>query len=428
MASPASDPRSLEDKLVGLALVATWPVYLVGGLYVLGPVLGVVLVAILASRCYFAPVDETQPSVPRIPVSAWIWILGMVGMLIALWVGHASEGLSTGQTVKSTIGWAKGWALFVFFTLAGACLDIRVETVIRAASITALISLVLTPFLYLAPMIGLPEILYISPLQAIGGPGPEFFAIQLYSMDPGDGLPRWRYFMPWSPAAGLVANVYLLLAIEDRRKFWRIVGIVSALTIILLSKSRLGLLTAVIVWPTAYLVSRISSPGLWLASVLPAFLVMLFSQPILSWVDQSYQAFRGMRAGSTRVREALGRIAIERWETEAPLFGHGIVERGPHYVEYMPIGSHHTWFGLLYVKGALGAVSLAIPLIWTLIESAILAMVDPLGRLCFAITLLLILFTVGENLEILTYLIWPALVVLGIGMRRAADKRQDQGG
>ena len=428
MASPATDPRSIEDRLVGLALVATWPVYAVGGLYVLGPVLGVVLVAILASRNYFTPGRVAVPARPRIPTGVWIWIIGMAVMLVALWIGHASEGHSAGQTLKSTIGWAKGWALFVFFPLAGACLDIRVETIIRAASITALISLLITPILYLAPIIGLPEILYVSPLQIIGGPGPEFFAVQLYSMDPGDGLPRWRYFMPWSPAAGLVANMYLLLALEDRRKFWKVTGVISALIIIVLSKSRLGLMTAVIVWPTAYMVSRITHPGLWLTSVLPAFAVMLFSQPILAWINQSYQAFRGMRAGSTRVREALGRIAIERWQSEAPLFGHGIVERGSHYVEYMPIGSHHTWFGLLYVKGAVGAASLAVPLVWTFIESAILAMVDPVGRLCFSIALLLALFTIGENLEILTYLIWPGLLILGIGMRRAADRRRDQGG
>jgi hypothetical protein len=47
----------------------------------------------------------------------------------------------------------------------------------------------------------------------------------------------------------------------------------------------------------------------------------------------------------------LGEIAQQRWRHEAFWFGHGMVERGPHLVEYMPIGSHHSWYGLLLSKG-----------------------------------------------------------------------------
>ena len=36
--------------------------------------------------------------------------------------------------------------------------------------------------------------------------------------------------------------------------------------------------------------------------------------------------------------------------------GTRIVERGPHLVEFMPIGSHHTWYSLLFVKGSSGAL------------------------------------------------------------------------
>ena len=44
------------------------------------------------------------------------------------------------------------------------------------------------------------------------------------------------------------------------------------------------------------------------------------------------------------------------------IWGHGTVERGPHIVEYMPIGSHHTWNGLLFVKGMVGYAGLAVPM------------------------------------------------------------------
>ncbi len=420
MVAPAADPRSVEDRLISLALIATWPIYAIGGLYVVGPVLGVCLVAIIVLRTYLGSHQQPRP----IPIGVWIWIAGMVVMEIALLVGHVSEGLSTGQTIKSSIGWAKGWALFAMFPLAGACLDIRFETVIRAASITALLSLLVTPFLLLAPMVGLPEVLFVSPFRYIGGPGPEFFAVQLYSIDPGDGMPRWRYFTPWSPAAAIIANMYLILAIEDRRKVWKTIGIISALTIILLSKSRLGLATAMVVWPTAFAISQLRRSVLWLGAAIPTAIAGLLAQPIISQLLAAYEGVKGMRADSTRVREALGRIAVDRWYHEAPVWGHGIVERGPHYVEYMPIGSHHTWFGLLFVKGIVGVIALVIPLIWSLIEFALLSLSSRAGRTALAIMILLTLFTVGENLEILAYLLWPGLLICGIAMGEAAEKRR----
>ena len=423
MVAPAAHPRPVEDYIVALALAGTWPIYFLGGLYVLGPVLGVMLTAVVLVRKYVRAPTTARPEPPAIPIGVWFWIAGMGVMEIALLGGHWSYELSTGQTLKSTIGWAKGWALFAMFTLAGACLDIRFETIIRATALTALISLLLTPLLYLAPMVGLPEVLFVSPLRVVGGPGPEFFAVQLYSMDPADGLPRWRYFTPWSPAAALIGNLYLILAIEDRRVPWRVIGIISALAIILLSKSRLGLVTAVLVWPTAFGVSQLRRSILWLAAAVPVFLAGLFSPIILAQLGAAYEGFRGLRANSTRVREALGRIAVDRWWNEAPIWGHGVVERGPHYVEYMPIGSHHTWFGLLFVKGLVGVGALVIPLMWSLLEFALLALSSPIGRAAFAITILLVLFTVGENLEILTYLFWPGLLIMGIAMREAAEKR-----
>jgi len=422
MAAPAADPHAVEDRLVALALVGTWPIYAVGGLYVLGPVLGVLLTALVCVRAYIRAGEATAPR--PVPFGVWVWIGAMAVMLLALLMGHWTQGLSTGQTIKSTIGWAKGWALFAMFPLAGACLNIKAESVIRAASVTALISLLLTPVLFMAPKIGLPPVLFVSPLKAVGGPGPEFFAVQLYSIDPGDGLPRWRYFTPWSPAAAMIGNMYLILAIEDRRTLWRWIGIVSALVIIVLSKSRLGMIAAITIWPMAWGVSRLGRPGVWLTSALPAFLMLLFSAPLLRGLDQLYTNIRGMRADSSRVREALGRLAIDRWADEAPVWGHGVVERGSHYVQFMPIGSHHTWFGLLFVKGAVGAGALALALIWSLIEFAALSLTRRVGRTALALLLLMILFTIGENLEILAYLLWPALLIMGSAMAACARARE----
>jgi hypothetical protein len=126
------------------------------------------------------------------------------------------------------------------------------------------------------------------------------------------------------------------------------------------------------------------------------------------------------------VRATLGRIAVERWQHEAYWFGHGIVERGPHLVEYMPIGSHHTWYGLLYVKGLLGAIALGVPMALTMVATAFAAMRGKSGELGLAMALTYLFYSFGENLEVLTYLAWPALVAIGIALKPAAVAEAEQ--
>ncbi|MCI4643611.1 MAG: hypothetical protein MRY64_02385 [Hyphomonadaceae bacterium] len=417
MDQTATHSRAPEDTLVFWALALTWGVYLVGGLYVLGPVLAVGLTALYGARIYVRGTDMAGRAARPIPSGAWVWTGGMLVMLLALEMGHATQNLGLGQTIKSTIGWAKGWALLALFPLAGACLQIRLETILRAAGWVSLGTLLITPILMLAPMAGLPEVLFVSPLKAVGGPGPEFFAIQLYSIEPTDGSTRLRYFTPWSPAAGMIGNMYLIFALADRRAFWKWTGIISALAMIVLSKSRLAIAAALMIWPLVMCISESRRPSLWLLTACGLFALTPFAQAILDTLDNTLNSVKSMRADSTRVREALGEIAVHRWWTEAPIWGHGVVERGPHFVEYMPIGSHHTWYGLLFVKGAVGAAALAVPLVWSLIEFTLLAFArSRAGQIALAMCALMIFYSIGENLEILAYLMWPGLIVMGMAM------------
>ncbi len=418
MDQTAHHTRAPEDLIVAVALAATWFVYLFGGLYILGPVLGVGLTGLLFIRAYLTGDGVTTREVPAIPGGVCVWIIGMLVMLLALEVGHMNQNLGLGQTIKSTIGWAKGWALLALFPLIGACMNIKVETIIRAAGWVALGTLLLTPVFLVAPMVGLPKVLFVSPLKLVGGPGPEFFAVQLYSIEPMDGSTRLRYFTPWSPAAGMIGNMYLIFALSDKRRFWKWMGILSALAMIWTSKARLALAAAMFIWPVVIAVGETKRPAMWFAATLGLLMLTPMAQDILDWIDATLNSVKSMRADSTRVRELLGDIAIDRWWNEAPIWGHGVVERGPHAVEYMPIGSHHTWFGLLFVKGAVGAIALAIPLAWSLIEFALLAVTrSKAGRIAFGMVLLMSIYTVGENLEILAYLLWPGLIVMGIAAK-----------
>lgn len=424
MDQTTNHPPAVEDRIVFFALAMTWPVYLVGGLYVLGPVLGVGLTGLLYLRTYVSGSALTSRAVPSAPIGVWVWALGMLFMLVALEVAHAQERLGLGQTIKSTIGWAKGWALFALFPLIGACMNVRLETVLRGAGFVALGTLIVTPILVAAPALGLPEVLFVSPLKVVGGPGPEFFAVQLYSIEPTDGSSRWRFFTPWSPAAGLIGNMFLIFALAEPRKFWKTIGIAAALSMIVLSKSRLAMAGALFIWPTVMMLKEVRRPVLWFLAAAGLLALTPFIQLALYTLDNVLSSVKSMRADSTRVREVLGEIAIERWWTEAPLWGHGVVERGPHLVEYMPIGSHHTWYGLLFVKGAVGAIALMVPLAWSLVEFSVLTVIrSRAGQVALAMTILMVFYSIGENLEILAYLMWPGLLVMGIAMRELAETR-----
>ena len=421
MAAPTHHPQTSAERLIATTIASTWLLWLLGALYIVGPALGWTLAAMAAWRLYVAPGLPLDQQPAPLGSIVWVWLIGMLGMLVALLAGHVINDLGAAKTLKSAIGWAKGWALLGLFPFAAAVLDVRPAVVYRAVCRLGLQTIILMPFFVAAPLIGLPGLLYTSPLEIVGGSGPEFFKVVLYTFEPGTGAARWQFFAPWSPAAGMVAVVHVLCAIEERDRRWQIIGIVAGLLVALLSQSRLALVAIAVVWPVAQGVARLRRPSTWWLAAPVALLVGLFAPTVLALVASLADDFKGARADSSRVRATLGRIAVERWQGEAPWFGHGVVENGPHIVEYMPIGSHHSWYGLLFVKGLAGAAALAVPMAWSLFACGRLAMRLPIGRVSFSMMLVLFLYSFGENLEVLAYLFWPALVLVGAAARAGQE-------
>ncbi len=423
MAADRIAPENSEERLIFGAIVCGWAFYAIGALYVVGPVLAMLLLGTILWRHYTGPAWPHLRPEP-VPAGVWVWMGGMLAMLVALLAAHLLNGLDAPQTVKSSIGWLKGWGLLALFPLAGACLRIRPALVLRAMYWFALQTAIITPLLVLAALAHLPSKLFISPLQIIGGPGPEFFAIYLYIVDPSNGALRWQFVCPWAPAAGMMGDMLCLFACFETNRRHRGLGLFVGVMMAFMTKSRMAMLFLVVAPPVLWTLSRLSRPRLLMIGAAVSTMSGIIAGPIITAIQDGVAAFKGARADSTRVREALGRIAIDRWWDEAPIWGHGIVVRGSHHVEYMPIGSHHTWFGLLYVKGAAGALSLAIPIVWTVVEMLLLAQVSKLGRLGLGVVLMLIFYSFGENLEILAYLAWPALLLLGCAFRAARTARQ----
>ena len=429
MATPLDPRLSAPEQLIAWTLGATYVLWLVGGLYFVGPALGWVL-GWQSVRAYFLapalPPGQRPPG--PLPLAVIAWLIGMAAMLVILLIGHANYELGSAQTLKSAAGWAKGWALIALFPLAGYALPIRIEVLARAVCRLARQTLILLPFFLLAPVLHLPDKPWVSPLTALGGAGDVFFTVILYTSDPETGTVRWQFFAPWAPAAGIVAVIHFLLARFEPNTVWRWTGYVASVLFALLTASRMALIALAVIIPLAMLIGRLRRPGTLFALAPVLMLIGWFAPQLLDLANWSQDAFAGARASSSRVRAALGRIAVQRWEHEAYWFGHGIVERGPHLVEYMPIGSHHTWYGLLYVKGLTGVIALAVPMAWTLVATSMAAMRGKIGELGLAMALTYLFYSFGENLEVLTYLAWPALIAIGIALKPAvAGEAAEQG-
>ncbi len=413
--------RTIPEALAHWTIVLTWLFYAVGGLYVAGPVVVWALGGLTALSLFLGPaLGPGLRAAGPVPPLAWAWITGMTVMLVALWIGHLQWDLGAPMLIKSSIGWAKGWAMIAVLVSAGAVLPIRRAVLVSAQCIVSAVTLLLLPALLVSPMLGLPAKLFTSPLEVVGGPGPEYFSVYLFTIDPESGAARWQFFAPWSPFAGMLGVATILFALEEPRRGWLLAGVLAGLAMIFLSASRMSLVALLVCFALPRLAPFAGRAGTWFAAAVAAAALAVVGPLVATLVDDAIRSFNGARASSSRVRSLLQQIAWNRWQSEAVWFGHGTVERGPHMVEFMPIGSHHTWYGLLFVKGIVGVVALAVPMIWHFAATLSDAVRGPRGRLPFGLMLLLTILTFGENLEIEIYLFWPAFLVLGIHLREMA--------
>ncbi|MBA6258131.1 MULTISPECIES: O-antigen ligase family protein [unclassified Colwellia] len=420
MESQAHYQDTFEKKLIVGALLFTYPIYAIGGLYITGSVLGWTVLALVALRAFI----EGENSFTGIPVLVWLWIIGMLVMLISLWVAHEQWSLGSTQTIKSTVGWTKGWALLGLFPMLGAIVKLKPEVLIRAVCIVAKHSAIFGVVTWLLYMTGLPGKLFISPLQILGGSGENFFMVSLYQTNPEVAAGRWQFFAPWATAAGLLSCLFVIFCLQEKDKNYRNWGLTGCIVMALLSQSRAGWAIFIVIVPTYMLASQVNKPWLLIAFGLLLPIILLLGEPLYESVINIYQQVKEARPASTRVRAALENLAIQRWRDEAPIWGHGIVESGPKIVEFMPIGSHHSWYGLLFVKGLVGFFALAIPMILSTLYLLIFAHSSIQARSALCMLLIIISYSFFENLEILAYLYWPALFWIGMVLKNLQGRGQ----
>ena len=417
MAALFAEDQTLEESLVTWVIVGTWAIWAIGGLYHVYPIVAWTLASWGFAR-RFGLTAQGPTALKPLPTGVWMWLGGMGTMAAALIIGQLNFEFGPLEILKSLFGWVKGWALFAILPFAGASLRIRPHVLIRAMNVLSAQTLVLTPLFIACSVVGLPPVWFTSPLYYLGGASDTFFSVGSHWIDPGTTDVRFRFYAPWGPAAALVAQVAMVVGVFDRDWRWRIVAVVTSIAVCYLAKSRLSLVAIPVLIIAIPALSQLYRPVMVGVTGCIAVVSIFILTSLTNLIDTAVSSFNNARADSSRVRATLQRIAIHRWQDEAPIFGHGAVERGSHLVEFMPIGSHHTWNGLLFVKGGVGFAALAIPMLWTFFEMLLKAQRDPIARAALGVVIVLFINSNGENLEILCYLLWPGLLLIGIAMNR----------
>ncbi|MGL5032823.1 MAG: O-antigen ligase domain-containing protein [Microcystaceae cyanobacterium] len=414
------EPQNFEEKLIWYSTILTYVFYFTGTLYFVGPLVGWVLVFRLLYRKYQG---ENLP----IPLTSWLWIFCTLLLLVALWGGLMDFNFDLVSVIKATFGWAKGWALFAVLPLAGV-LPIRPAIVYRAICIVGLQCLIFFPFYYIAALINLPSPLYTVPLNFFGAP-PDCFNVGLYVIDFDTNTPRINLFAPWASASGFIGNGLFPLTLQEKNGFWKICGMSAMILMVYVcSASR----SAVVMLPLAlgltWLLSQIAKPSMMVMVGFSSALLGTVGMPLKDAVEDYIAKAKGARPGSTRVRNALDNIALERFP-EALLFGHATTERGPKVVEHMPIGSHNTYTALLFLRGIVGYTAFILGLAGSFFNLWWNSLKMPVAFCGLEILFIIIFNSRYDSSEVTIYLIWQSLVVMGIaycGEKRNASELKKQ--
>lgn len=413
-------PQNLEEKLIWYSIVGIYGINFLGALYVWTPLLAWVLVAILGIKLWHQTEDTPPQEKVTIPLSIWIWVVGMLCMELSIIVSHIDLDLGWTKIASSTVVWARSWALMALFPLAGCLPSVRPRLVYRAVCIASAQSIVFALLAFLAFKVNFYPT-YLTPWWYLFRGDPQVYTVATLGYPPVDGSEhefRLNLFTPFANSLGIVGAVFFFLTLQESNKRWKWAGAIGAAIMVIFSFSRMTTLCLVIVPIITWLLTHFTWQMRMIGG-LASFSLGLFATLVLDSARNFYEAtFVNFRQGSERVRSKLAEIALYKWETEYQTWGHGFVaERGPETTEGIPLGTHNQWPDLLYLKGTVGFIAFLVPLVWTVADLLLKAQKSQNAKVGLTLIVLLTICTSGANIEAATYLYWPGLFMLGIAFQ-----------
>lgn len=355
------------------------------------------------------------------------WLFVGVAQSLSVLLNWLQSGLPISQLIYRLLSTGvTGWLVLGVSLGIGRHLNAYTEKIVRGIAILGLhlFAFSLLSFV-LSRMIQAESLGLVTPLAFLmpdSLPAKElYFSIRFFywgeSIIPS--LPRLVLFYPWSVMLGFAGVSVFFVAISENILRWRFFGCCGGLCAVIGSQSRASMIVFVI-GLFVYYFSRKSGLSLllFLSFGFTASLVgLISSQWVANFISSSSQSVVESREGSSEARQ----IGYEEsWEAFklSPAFGYGWPGEYVSETIPMPLGSHSTFYGLLYTGGVVTFSCFLIAMLNLLIrvfrrgiygssdERAALVIVISLvffsyveGIYSFAIPLFYVFFFIGTTMD-----------------------------
>jgi hypothetical protein len=396
--------------------------YYLGLQLLLTQLLGWFLAFYLIKKWWYQTDEIPESERIIISSSAWVWMFAMMTIEVSIIISHINFDLGLAQIIKTSIGWSRQWALMALFPLAGH-LNIRPQIIYRAVCILAAQSIVVVVIDNLAGLIHLRVLSFVSPLKFLGG-GSGLWTVTFFN-NLLSQRNDFKLFAGWPTILGMVSVIYFFFACQETDQKWRIIGMGTYIFLIFASQTRTAIIALLLNFIFLKLLRNWSrSQVLFIAGFASSLLGIVLPKltEILQPVKDFFNKYRGKdSADSGKLRGYINRMTLARWQSESPIWGHGVIGefgQGPRITYGIPLGTHSTWFAILYIHGLVGFIALALAFIWSFFDLLIKSRTSKVAEISLAIILVLITFGFTEPINIWTYVYWPALLMLGIAFKQ----------
>jgi uncharacterized membrane protein YhaH (DUF805 family) len=365
----------------------------------------------------------------RVVSSLWIAVGAAQALSVVVnWAATDGTEMSLLRGLGSFV--TTGWILIGLAIGVGAEGGLTTPRMVRAICVHAAWMLLLTGVsLFTAVGLGWPELVVPSPL-ALLLPGElpvvRFHLRMIFYQS--DALLdtrtiRLTLFYPWATGLALAGATALLVGTGDRLRGWRVVAAIAGTVAVLLSYSRSAVLSlAVALVILGFL--RLSGPRQAIAALLAGLAInvaLLAGFDPIETAREVQAEFTNLRPGSSLARALIYELSWAHF-LDRPILGHGWMS-GPvaRWLPTMPLGSHSSFYGVLYLGGIVTFAALCLAYLATLAVAA-LRLRDRGRDAPVALVLLLLLgvVAVGEGINVLVPSLLATFLWLGGALRSPA--------
>lgn len=372
------------------------------------------------------------PSVLVAPLTI-VWLLVAAAQAVSVVVNSVGAERGIGFIAYRLLSsGVTGWVLLGLALTLGARYHLATPVTVRAVCIFGGYFLVLgIVALLIHSVTGLRDLELPTPpglLLPASTPAVQFsFTMRVFSTEDllGRDLPRLVLFYPWAVVLGFAGIAVFFIAQLERELPFRLLGSAGGLLAVVGSQGRapiIGMLILLVVNAVLTRSNRAALAFMIGAALAVLALLVPFGITPISLMHSAYDAVSSLRPGSSMARE-LGYALSVAGFLESPILGQGWVGGYVASGIPLPVGSHSSFYGLLYTGGLVTFVLFLIALVTTLFALIRRVRRGAVQRTGLLIMLGLTLLSYGEGIYSFVLPCIPLLLFAGGALADADEQR-----